>query len=129
MEINTLLLEKFLILMEGRDIPGLQCLIQTARKQHLSWKAIFDQIHICAAGDYSAFNYSRTEGMLMVLAYQYGGPALVYTLHKALALPSLSTTQELLKDSQLTLSIGAINSHEILSNIHAFFGQGKTSSE
>ncbi|KAK6967048.1 hypothetical protein R3P38DRAFT_2808315 [Favolaschia claudopus] len=89
------------------DVPGLPRLLSNAKKEGWGASKTTDKANLAIRGLYHPCNYTELDKDLAILAYEYGGVALLHALHKSpFAFPTRFTIADLRRSSSLSITVG-----------------------
>ncbi|KAK7034124.1 hypothetical protein R3P38DRAFT_3496387 [Favolaschia claudopus] len=103
-------------------IFGLPRLLSTAKKEGWGASKTTEQANLAIRGLYHPCNYTDLDKDLAILAYEYGGDALLHALHRSpFAFPTRFTIADLRRSSSLSITVGPVKMMDLLRNIEILF--------
>ncbi|KAK7013944.1 hypothetical protein R3P38DRAFT_3322453 [Favolaschia claudopus] len=113
---------KLVDVISTNDVPGLPRLLSTANKEGWGASKTTDKANLAIRGRYHPCNYTDLDKDLAILAYEYGGDALLHALHKSpFAFPTRFTIADLRRSTSLSITVGPVKMTDILKNIEILF--------
>ncbi|KAK7036855.1 hypothetical protein R3P38DRAFT_2488796, partial [Favolaschia claudopus] len=113
---------KLVDVISTNDVPGLPRLLSTANKEGWGASKTTDKANLAIRGRYHPCNYTDLDKDLAILAYEYGGDALLHALHKSpFAFPTRFTIADLRRSTSLSITVGPVKMTDILKNIELLF--------
>ncbi|KAK7016016.1 hypothetical protein R3P38DRAFT_2786407 [Favolaschia claudopus] len=104
------------------DVPGLARLLSTAKKEGLGPLKITEKANLAIRDLYHPCNYTDLDKDLAILAYEYGGDALLHALHRSpFAFPTRWTIADLCRSTSLSITVGPVKMMDLLRNIEILF--------